>query len=335
MIDPKKISLNELKRKLRSIYANISNKPHIVHISITDKCNLKCKYCDIWKKPNGKELTTEEWKKIISDLRIWLGPFILKISGGEPFVRKDIVEIVKICKANDLFVGISTNGTLITEELTKDLISAGLDEINISLDSIEHSIQDFIKNKKGACSRILKTISYFKNRRGKTILNIATVISEKNYKDLIILVNWIRSNKLNSIYFQPLYQNFGATFDSYWYKKSSFFPQGENISITLDNLIKEKKKDFIIGNTIYHLELMKKYFRNPSIQVSKKCNAGKYELAIDPYGNMMLCFNLPPLGNLKQKNAKTMYKSRTAKRLRKIILNCKKNCNLLNCNFKG
>lgn len=111
-----------------------------LRISITDRCNLRCAYC----MPNGAEfipmseiLTYEEIIRIVKQAAK-LGIKIIKITGGEPLVRKDCASLIKMLKDIDGIekVTMTTNGLLLAENID-DLIKAGLDAINISIDTLD------------------------------------------------------------------------------------------------------------------------------------------------------------------------------------------------------
>ena len=112
-----------VKSKMNPFLAKIDMslaKPTSVHFSITHNCSLSCKHCDIWKTSSSKqELNTLEVKNIIDNLKKWLGPFSLNIAGGEPFIRKDMIEIIEHCSTNAIDVNLTTNGTLINKDLAK------------------------------------------------------------------------------------------------------------------------------------------------------------------------------------------------------------------------
>nr|MCK4929612.1 hypothetical protein [Nanoarchaeota archaeon] len=59
-------------REILSRINRVMLKPSMVHVSITDRCNLRCRVCDIWKTQIKKELSTKEWISIIKQLRAWL-----------------------------------------------------------------------------------------------------------------------------------------------------------------------------------------------------------------------------------------------------------------------
>ena len=113
-----------------------------LRLSVTDKCNLNCFYC---RSDPGRcsventeiELTVDEYRQI-GEVAVALGISRIRLTGGEPLVRPDIVEIVgaiaNIKGMDD--VSLTTNGMLL-EEMAGNLAAAGLKRVNISLDSLD------------------------------------------------------------------------------------------------------------------------------------------------------------------------------------------------------
>ena len=112
-----------------------------LRISVTDRCNLRCKYCipecGISNKFHDELLSFEEIAKIVK-MGVTLGIDKVRLTGGEPLVRKDIVDLVKILSEieglND--ISMTTNGTLLKDKAL-ELKKAGLKRLNISLDSLK------------------------------------------------------------------------------------------------------------------------------------------------------------------------------------------------------
>ena len=110
-----------------------------MRISITDRCNLRCTYC----MPHGiklaehSEILSYEEILRICNLAVSLGIHKFKITGGEPLVRKGCVDFIARLKAmpGAEQVTLTTNGTLLEEQIS-DLCSAGLDGVNISMDTL-------------------------------------------------------------------------------------------------------------------------------------------------------------------------------------------------------
>ncbi|XP_034133454.1 molybdenum cofactor biosynthesis protein 1 isoform X3 [Drosophila guanche] len=124
-----------------------------LRISLTERCNLRCDYCmpadGVPLQPKDKLLTTEE---ILRLARIFVEQGVRKIrlTGGEPTIRRDIVDLVAEMKALPQLehVGITTNGLVLTR-LLLPLQRAGLDSLNISLDTLQKDRFEKITRRKG------------------------------------------------------------------------------------------------------------------------------------------------------------------------------------------
>ncbi|HJO95567.1 MAG TPA: radical SAM protein [Victivallales bacterium] len=111
-------------------------KKPVVVWNMTKQCNLYCAHCYAdasLNKKSSDELTTEEGKKFIDSLAAFNIPVLL-FSGGEPFVRKDIFELIEYTKSSGIRPTISTNGTLIDKTCAEKLKQLGITYVGISLD---------------------------------------------------------------------------------------------------------------------------------------------------------------------------------------------------------
>ena len=111
-----------------------------LRISVTDKCNLRCRYC---MPPEGvplrrhDELLTLEALAEAARAAVGLGVTKIRLTGGEPLVRRGIVELVRMIAAIEGLehLGMTTNGTLLAPR-ARELRDAGLDSVNVSLDTL-------------------------------------------------------------------------------------------------------------------------------------------------------------------------------------------------------
>ena len=113
-----------------------------MRISITDRCNLRCKYCmpgDIETTDMANLLTYEEIAKV-TETAASLGIRHIRLTGGEPLVRRGCVDLVKKIKniSGIDTVGMTTNGVLLAEH-ARVLKEAGLDSVNVSLDTLDET----------------------------------------------------------------------------------------------------------------------------------------------------------------------------------------------------
>ncbi|MFZ4548776.1 MAG: GTP 3',8-cyclase MoaA [Bacteroidales bacterium] len=122
------------------MFDSFNRRINYLRISVTDRCNLRCTYCmpaeGISLMQHSDILSFEEIMEVV-DAAIVLGIDKIRITGGEPLVRKGIVSLVKMIAAKQAIIdlGMTTNGQLL-EQYAKQLKDAGLHRINVSLDTL-------------------------------------------------------------------------------------------------------------------------------------------------------------------------------------------------------
>ncbi|MBW6498738.1 MAG: radical SAM protein [Bacteroidales bacterium] len=118
-----------------------NRKINYLRISVTDRCNLRCRYCmpeeGVQFIPHSQILSYEEIKEVV-EAAVPLGIDKIRITGGEPLVRKDIVELVRLIASvpGVKDIAMTTNGMLL-HEFAAPLAKAGLHRINVSLDTMD------------------------------------------------------------------------------------------------------------------------------------------------------------------------------------------------------
>lgn len=135
-----------------------ADKKPVVVWNVTRRCNLKCVHCYAHAKdlPFEGELSTAEAKRVLDDLSEFGCPVIL-FSGGEPLMRPDLPELAAYAVRKGMRAVISTNGTLITPDVARELKAIGLSYVGISLDGMEE-VNDRFRGVKGAFQRALRGI---------------------------------------------------------------------------------------------------------------------------------------------------------------------------------
>lgn len=170
-----------------------------VRISITDRCNLKCVYCmpnrDIRCLPRDDIMSFEE---IITLVNIFheLGIEKVRLTGGEPLIRRDIVTLVEKLRlqAPALNLGLTTNGILL-EKYAYSLKKAGLQRVNVSLDSLSPRTFNRI-TQGGDLIKVLRGI-YRAIEAGLVPLKLNVVLIKGiNDGEIIDMVNFARENNL-------------------------------------------------------------------------------------------------------------------------------------------
>lgn len=162
-----------------------------LRISITDRCNLRCIYCmpkeGIELLSHDKILTFEEILRVVKNAAI-LGISKIRITGGEPLARLGIVKLIKDIKQTPGIeeVSITTNGILLENHID-ELIEAGLDRLNISLDTLDEERYKRI-TRNGNLKKVLRGINLAIEKGISSIKLNAVIIKEINYSEIMDFV---------------------------------------------------------------------------------------------------------------------------------------------------
>ncbi len=185
-----------------------------LRISITDICNLRCIYCmeeegNTFFQEEDK-LTKEEILKIVS-ASAKLGVKKIRLTGGEPLVRKDIVELME--GINDIKgiegIYLTTNGILL-EEKVEALKKAGLKGVNISLDSLKEEMFQSL-TRLGILKKVLSAIDKCLELGIKVKLN-TVMIKDKNDNEILDFVNLTRSKNIDVRFIELMPIGVGSKF---------------------------------------------------------------------------------------------------------------------------
>ena len=317
-------------------------KPISFSFNNTERCQSRCITCNGWKTPASvqeQELTIEEWKKILFNLHNWLGNYQFIISGGEPFIREDVFEMAEYAANLGDTVNIVTNGLALPDKLEKVLNSA-FTNITFSLNAIQDpEIHNISRGRKDAFQRTIDAIQnlnymnkYKAGHRWKNIF-LSTVVMPSNLSEIKPIAEFCKIEGIGVSY--QLMDN-GDAFSTNVSSNSQIY--GKDIKKTaldaIEEMIELKNKGYPICNSFNQLEAFKILIDTPEEIQNIQCMVGENNFAIDPYGNCRICFCMKPIGNLKNNLPKDLWYSKEADEVREHILNCTRNCRLLNCNFK-
>lgn len=179
-------TLAERLRDAQFAWGLARGAPFQVLIQVTNRCNMRCSFCDFWA--NGArpedELTVDDYRRLSSELRD-LGRFIVSIEGGEPLGRPDMVEVVRAFGAHHLPT-LYTNGWYVTEALANDLWAAGLVQVGVSLDYPDAARHDGKRGPAGAWERAWRAVETLRDTapHGGSQVHVMTVLMESNWRDL-------------------------------------------------------------------------------------------------------------------------------------------------------
>lgn len=308
-----------LLRKRPFLYSAFEIKPSSCTIILTDRCNLKCIMCRQWRNPASEELNTENWKKIISDLRK-NGIRNIHLTGGEPFLCGDLIDLVHYSNKRGLTVGLTTNGTLMKKSDLNSLINAGLRSIAVSLDALNEA-HDIIRGKQGSYTNVSKALIFI--AEAKRDKKIHAYINFTLMKDTIKHLKDVKElgDRLGMPLAVCLLDKNSFLFRTEENRNEFWVCDEEDFSSLRDVLIflnKEKLKNpsSLILN-FSSLGFIEKYFNDP-IQKDIPCASSQDRIIVDARGNLLGgCMSMGSFGNLNEKTFKELRQERRYKTAKK------------------
>jgi len=317
--------------------------PIVCDLILSEKCNARCKMCHMWKHASSNELSFEECKNFFNDLKTLVNSnsFEINLGGGEPLLRKDILDLIRLCAKNSFSSSITTNGYLLDEEMAKKISDTGLKKLILSLASLKEETHDSLRGIKGSFACLMAAIDYLRKYWPTGEIYVNAIIKEQNLGDIVALAEWVeRDSLIRGIGFQAIAQPFFTPRDDFWYKKEEYaclWPQDTaKVCSVIDQLIEFKSKDYKIGNSVIQLNLFKEYYKNPHGLIRKsKCNFGDYIMNITTLGEVLLCVSKGAVGNIKKNSIADIWNGEAAVSMRHRMHECALNCNnIINCWFR-
>lgn len=259
--------------------------PLIAAFRLTNRCNLTCQMCSIWRSPQKQVLDFQIFKKIVHDLGR-MGCCYVSLSGGEPLLITNIADYVLEVKENNIFSNLVTNGLLINPKLATQFSKVGLDTISISIDGFEET-HDRIRGKKGAFDIAIGAVDIMKRFAPEVKIVVNTVLAPWNIDELIEFCDFLERKSV-FLKFQPIYRhpdsNNQEGLSKEWTVTEEFTSRSKEV---INYLIKKKN----VINSRYFLKAIPNYF---SGQLSdrifdRQCFTGRYYCEFKEDGRIFSC----------------------------------------------
>jgi MoaA/NifB/PqqE/SkfB family radical SAM enzyme len=259
--------------------------PLNVTLELTRRCNAKCDYCNHWKEQKQTELDLAGFVRVVERFQ----PFSVTVCGGEPFLRKDAIDIIAAVKRVPgwRWVSIITNGWFLTDEKIDRLLATGIDQINVSLNFPDER-QDADRKLPGLYRRIARAVPAMVARGGNVQLN--TILMNENLDDAVAIAEQARGWGATVMY--TLYSELPAD------NHAHLFPPERRARLdeVLRALVAEKRAHRTVANTEWYFENIPSYVGG---RVIDGCTAGKETLHVSPGGMVRPCAELPFVGHFE------------------------------------
>jgi radical SAM protein with 4Fe4S-binding SPASM domain len=301
--------------------------PLVVSWNVTRKCNLKCQHCYINAAANEMrdELTTEEAKGVIDQIYEVSRPLLI-LSGGEPLLRHDILELIRYGASKGFRMGLGSNGSLIDDGVARSLKEAGVKTVSISLDSHVAEKHDDFRGVEGSWQKATLAITAL--RQNGVLVQVNTTVTQQNYGEI---------DEIMSLAEKLGVENFHLFF---------LVPTGRGIKLTdVSPAMYEDMIKTTFAKTAKHKLNVRPSCAPQFMRIAKNlgldmrqwirgCLAGLYYCRLYPNGDVTPCPYLPiKLGNIREKSFSEIWHSSEVFKNLRDPNTLKGKCGV--CNYRG
>lgn len=260
--------------------------------SVTENCHCRCQYCDFWHE-RSSDLTTEEISLILRRLKDGGVPYV-SFSGGEPLLRPDMPEIVRVATALGLRSGLTTSGTAGNERVYEDMMRAGLSALTFSLDGATAEVHEGFR-KACAYRKVIRSIRAAVKARNDhdlgAMVGVTTVVHKQNWDSLEDICRLSRELGVDRNFFQPVWPIFD---DPQFMEKYGFTAEDAQLP-----QVRERLKQLPAANLREYFDLFPSFYGDYQKVRETPCYAGRAFVHIDGRGNVLPCSMIGhPLGNV-------------------------------------
>jgi radical SAM protein with 4Fe4S-binding SPASM domain len=309
-------------------------RPQLVyaHYGVTHRCNMRCRMCVVWHQGNkDTEMTTSQAAHLAENLQK-AGILTVALGGGEPFVRKDLPEIVHSFAKRGIEVRVLTNGIGIKESRIKEVIDAGLSHVSVSLDSLDPAVEQRVYNNVDVWQDIVATMRRFRAWLPKSSVPVMNVcVARNNLLELPNLVDFAAHEGFHCSFVPIAISPSEAESDGFAAVAPELAVPAEmanQVRAIYHELLERKRSGHPIANSSRFLKDSRDFLINQSS--SWTCDAGRLYISVSPEGDISICHGFAPIARFDTPNLQQLLRSKevatTARRQRKDCEGCMRPC---------
>lgn len=301
-------------------------KPRWVYISLSHRCNYSCKMCGVVKILKGYELTKEKVCQSFDEISLWGDGLTVVLTGGEPFLRQDIFEIISYGTGKNIKIEAVSNGSLVNPELADKIIRSKLSNIAVSLDGAKEETHDSIRQK-GAYKKTLAAIQNLvvakKNNSCGPQISVWTTIMKENVKELFDIISLVSDLGVECLVYHPVivFQDDMQNTSS----KARFWLDEQDLGVLkleIDKIVDYQKKNGLVA-FLHDPYLWIEHFKGTLTKKEWKCNPFVF-LNIGPDGEVRSCG--ASFGSVQRMSLDECLTSNEASQARLAMKQCLKPC---------
>ncbi len=299
--------IHDLELDITAPFSVRPSAPYRMDLALTYRCNDDCAHCYNARPRDFTEISTSQWKQILD--KLWnLGIPHVVFTGGEPTLRDDLPELVAHAEQNGQITGLNTNARRLSDEkYLESLVSAGLDHVQITLESHDPEIHDAMVRRKGAWSQTVQGLKNALSSRLFVMTN--TTLLQDNSPFLEQTLDFLGKLGVPTLGLNALiYSGRGLTVG-----------KGLPESALPPLLALAQAKTLLYGQRlIWYTPTQYCNFDPMQLDLGVKgCTAALYNMCIEPNGDVLPCQSYyQPVGNLLKNDWNSIWNHELSIRLR-------------------
>lgn len=285
--------------------AKLARRPFYARFHVTHRCNYHCRMCDFHKLGNkDAELSVPQVRDVAGRLAE-LGARHVVITGGEPFMRLDLPEVIAAFYERGFSVRVQTNGgQQVTRARLDACVRAGLEDLSVSIDTLDRSLQDGICGTSGVVDNALRTLRLARELLPRSMSLANVVASAYNFEELPSLVEYFHEMGIYT-YITPVMisagQNRGRSREEFRFRSddAAFLLEDMAPEIrdrVIDQLINLRRRGRGLTNSTRFLRDFRRYLA--SGQCAWRCDSENLCLEVHPDGCVSFCKEKAPTANI-------------------------------------
>jgi len=304
--------------------------PAAIQGLVNERCNYACRYCHFWRLDRyATELTLEEWQRALASLRDFIGRYVIQFAGGEPFLKQGFVELLAFCRREGIDWGVITNGSAFrSEAVVAKVVAARPMNVDVSVDAADAPTHDHIRGAPGSLRALEAGLALLRRERARGgrhfPIRITPTVSRLNVRALPALADWAAEHA-DSIDFHPVHAL------PFWTDamRRELWPDDEAIAAlreAVETLIAKQATGAPIETPAHKLRSFPEQFLGRRVQtgVAGPCRTGMRDYIITANGDVVVCWDYPPIGNVRRQGARQIWRGAQARAVRARTIVCPK-----------
>lgn len=300
--------------------------PSIATLVITYRCNYFCEFCELparavrRKKEGFREFDREETLEVVRGFRK-IGAGGVGITGGEPFIREDLFDVLTEIRRLGMVAHVNTNGHFLTPANVERLVATGVESVNVSLDAPDAATHNRIRGNKRSHETAIGGMKELLRQRkhGAPRLGITTVLTAANVEKAFGMAELAKEIGVDSLGFIPVHEYHDGQSAADILPRREF---ADRAGKSLERLHREANG--VLENSKRYLSLFPRCFAG--VPSGLRCYAPYGSMVVDTYGRVFPCVPFSeidePIATIRADEVAECWRSEAYAKKRRELANC-------------